>query len=75
MACDASTLAADALCVAAGLSNHQLLAYIAWQLATNASLEPTSANLAALGKCLAAGMSDHQLLASIAYSQCVLAGG
>ena len=55
--------------------NHQLLAYIAWQLATNAGQTVTAANLISLSKCLAQGMSDHQLLASITYSQCVLAGG
>ena len=75
MACDPSTLSDEAKCLAQGLSNHQLLAYIAWQLATTAGQTPTAANLSALGKCLAQGMSDHQLLASIAYSQCVLAGG
>ncbi len=70
MACDPQTLITDSECVAAGMYDHQLLAYIAYQLAVNASQEPTPANLTALGKCLADGLYDHQLLAAIAYLQC-----
>lgn len=71
MACTPAALVADAKCVAAGLSDHQLLAYIAYQLAVNAGESPTPANLASLGKCIAAGLGDRQLLSAIAYFQCL----
>ena len=74
MACTPAELVSDAKCLAAGMSDHQLLAYIAYQLATNASEAATPANLASLGKCLF-HLSDRQLLAAIAYFQCQLNGG
>ena len=70
MACDPQTLITDSECLAEGMYDHQLLAYIAYQLAVNAGEEPTAANLLSLGKCLSAGMYPHQLLAAIAYLQC-----
>lgn len=75
MACDATTLTADSRCLAEGMFNHQLLAYIAYQLAVNASEDPTPQNLTTLGECISEGMSDHQMLAAITYLQCQLNGG
>lgn len=75
MACDPQTLVTDAKYLIAGMSDHDLLAYIAWQLATNAGITPTPATLMANAKFLREGMGQAELLASIAYSQCVLAGG
>lgn len=66
--CTPATLMADAKCLLA-LSPHELLAYIAWQLAINAGVTPTPANLAARSACLR-NADDHQLLADIAYLQC-----
>lgn len=68
--CTSATLVNESRCLAAGLFDHQLLAYIAYQLAVNAGQEPTTANLAALGKCLAAGLGDRQLMAAIALFAC-----
>lgn len=68
--CTPETLVADSRCLADGMYDHQLLAYIAYQLAVNAGQATTPANLIALGKCLADGLYDHQLLAAIAYLQC-----
>lgn len=70
MACDADTLVDDSKCLAAGMGDHQLLAYIAYQLAVNAGESPTPANLSALGKCTL-HLSERQLLAVIAYFQCL----
>lgn len=69
MACDADSLLAESKCLVTGLSDHELLAYIAYQLAVNAGVEPTPANLVSLSKCVSS-LYDNQLLASIAYTQC-----
>jgi len=69
--CTPETLVADAACLIAGMSDHDLLAYIAWQLATNAGVDPTPANLRNLSRCVSAGLiGEQELLAAIAYSVC-----
>jgi hypothetical protein len=73
MSCDAQSLVSDAKCLAAGMSDHQLLAAIAYTFAVAVGEDPTPANLTALGKCLVQGMSERQLLAAIAYFQCSVA--
>lgn len=73
--CDAQTLVTDARCLAAGMSERQLLAYIAYQLAVNAGEDPTAENLTELSRCLVAGMSERQLEAAIVWLQCQLNGG
>lgn len=73
MACTVAELVADSKCLAQGMSDHQLLAYIAYQLAVNASEDPTPSNLVELGKCIAAGLGDRQMLSAIAYFQCLAA--
>lgn len=74
-ACDAQELVTPSRCLVQGMSQHQLLASIAYQLAVAASVDPSAANLVAQSKCLAQGMGDRQLLAAIAWLQCELAGG
>jgi hypothetical protein len=72
--CSTQTLTTDGVCLVQGMSVHQLLAYIAYQLAVNAGQEPIASNLVNLSRCLAQGMGDRQLLAAIAFLQCELAG-
>lgn len=73
MACTPSELVDDAKCLAAGMSDHQLLAAIAYTFAVAVGEATTPANLIEIGKCLAQTMSDRQLLAAIAYFQCSVA--
>lgn len=75
MACDPATLVDDSKCLVAGMGERQLLAYIAYQLAVNAGVDPTPETLVPLSKCLWASMGESQLLASIVYLQCQLNGG
>ena len=75
MACTPQELVTDARCLAAGLSDQQLLASIAFSMATlagAASTEP-QALLDSAG-CLV-NLSTQELLAIIAYQQCQLLGG
>lgn len=69
MACDAETMLGDAKCLVS-LADHQLLAYIAYQMAVNAGEAPTKENIAALGNCLASALWDQQLRAAIALFAC-----
>lgn len=59
----------DAKCLLQ-LSDHELLAYIAWQMATNAGEEPSATNIVNLSRCLSASLWDQQLRAAIAYFAC-----
>lgn len=74
MACDAETFVSDARCLAAGMSDRQLLAYIAYQSAVNAGESPTPANMASVARCLMY-LGERQLLAAIAYYACSGSGG
>lgn len=69
--CTPTALVDDAKCISQGLSDHQLLAYIAYQLAVNAGQDPTPSNLVHLGRCIAAGLGDRQIAGVIAYFQCL----
>lgn len=73
MSCTAQDLSTEGKCLI-NLSERQLLASIAYQLAVNAGVEPTPAVLAGRAKCLMA-LGERQLLASIAYLQCKINGG
>lgn len=74
MACDAATMASESRCLAAGMSDRQLLAYIAYQSAVNAGESPTPANIASVARCLSY-LGERQLLSSIAYFACLGSGG
>lgn len=75
MACTASALTSDSRCLVQGMSERQLLASIAYQLAVAAGVEPSPSVLIGQARCLAAGLGDHQLMAVIANLQCLINGG
>lgn len=74
MACTAQDLSTQGECLLT-LSERQLLASIAYQLAVAAGVEPTPAVLVGQAKCLSQAMGERQLLASIAYLQCQINSG
>lgn len=71
MACTAAEIVDLSKCLAQGMSERQLLAYIAYQLAVNASVDPTPSNLVSLSKCIAQGLGERQMLSIISYFQCL----
>lgn len=76
MACTPEVLVSDARCLVQGMSERQLLASIACQLAVAAGEECDAASLIASSKCiLEAATSDRELLAVIVWLQCQIAGG
>lgn len=68
--CTAELLAGDSKCLAASMSDHQLLAAIAYLSAVNAGESPTPQNLVTLGRCLVQGLSKSQLEAAIVALVC-----
>lgn len=73
--CTPQALVTDSKCVFAALSERQLLASIAFNLATIAGASTDPAALSASSKCLFTAFSEKQLLAIIVYLQCQLNGG
>lgn len=69
MACDAQTLVDDSECLVQGMSERQLLASIAYQLAVIAGSDPEPDALNEQAKCFI-HLSERQLLAIIAWLQC-----
>lgn len=75
MACSPSELVDNSKCLFASMSERQLLASIAYNLAVLAGESTDPSNLVADSKCLWTALNERQLLASIVYLQCQLAGG
>lgn len=75
MACTPQDLVTDARCLAAALSDRQLLASIACILATQNGMACDATTLEAESKCLWSAMNERQLLAAIAYLLCTGGGG
>lgn len=74
MACTPAELVSDSRCLAAGMTDTQLLASIAYSLATLAGSSTDPDDLVEQAGCLN-NLDEQTLLAIIAYQQCVLNGG
>lgn len=69
--CTPATLVANSVCLVQGMSEHELLASIAYQLAVSAGGSTNPATLVAQSKCFIS-RSDRELLAIIALLSCEL---
>lgn len=69
--CSPAALVESSKCVSAGMSDHQLLASIAYQLAVASGGSTDPEDLVAESKCFT-HLGDRQLLAIIALLQCEL---